>query len=172
MWDLGQALGRVVAFNQSNQLQEIIDPEMRAPPGHHIERIWPSHIGPGRSNTPQAPTVIVKVDALLSPSATPFNQSKLLPIERMKRVRDSKNLIRIELIVCSWLLIRRARWRTPSGTPRPPRSRAGASRPLKSRTPSWSTGNRSGRPHASTAASAARCRPCSRRNAPTCSLCP
>jgi len=80
---------------------------MRAPPGHHIERIWPSRIGPGSSNAPQAPTVIVKVDALLSPSATPFNQSKLSSIERMKGVRDSKNLIRIELIVCSWLLIRR-----------------------------------------------------------------
>ncbi len=117
MWDLGQALGRVVAFNQSNQLQEIIDPEMRAPPGHHIERIWPSHIGPGRSNTPQTPTVILKVNALLSPSATPFNQNKLSSIERMKGVGDSKNLIRIELIVCSWLLIRKVRLSMPSATP-------------------------------------------------------
>ena len=107
MWNLGQALGRVVALNQSNQLQEIIYTEMRAPPGYHVERIRPRRIGPGSSNAPQAPTVIVKVDALLSPSATPFNQSKLLSIKRMKGVGDPKNLMRIELIVCSWLLIRR-----------------------------------------------------------------
>lgn len=45
--------------------------------------------------------------------------------------------------------------------------RASASRPSEPRTSTWSAGRPAGRPSASTAPSAARCRPCSRTNAPT-----
>jgi transposase len=51
--------------------------------------------------------------------------------------------------------------------PRAPRSRAAASRPSRSRTPSSNSGKPGGRRRASTAAPAARSRPCSRKSAPT-----
>ena len=46
-----------------------------------------------------------------------------------------------------------------------------ASRPSRRRTSIWSGGRPAGQPSASTAPNVARCRPCSRTNAPTCIGC-
>ncbi|MBK8113993.1 MAG: hypothetical protein IPK44_05345 [Candidatus Accumulibacter sp.] len=47
----------------------------------------------------------MKVDALLAPGIAPFDQNELAPEEGMKRVGDPKNLLLIECIICSWLLM-------------------------------------------------------------------
>ena len=94
-----------MADNQRHQVQEVVDPEVRAASRHAGERIRRHCTGPGGCQAPHPAAVIVKVDALLAPGIAPFDQNELAPEEGMKRVGDPKNLLLIECIICSWLLM-------------------------------------------------------------------
>lgn len=94
-----------MAGNQRNQVQEVVHPEMRAAGRHAREWIRRHRTGPGGCQAPCPAAVIVKVDALLAPGIAPFDQNELAPEEGMKRVGDPKNLLLIDCIICSWLLM-------------------------------------------------------------------
>lgn len=98
-------MGFALAGNQRNQVQEVVDPEVRATGRHAGERIRRHCTGPGGCQASYLAGVIVKVDALLAPGIAPFDQNELAPEEGMERMGDPKNLLPIDCIVCSWLLI-------------------------------------------------------------------
>ena len=47
----------------------------------------------------------MKVDALLAPGIAPFDQNELAPEKGMEGVGDPKNLLLIDCIICSLLLM-------------------------------------------------------------------
>ena len=86
-------------------MQEVVDSEVRAAGRHAGERIRCHHTGPGGCQAPYPAGVIVKVDALLAPGVAPFDQNELAPEKGMEGVGDPKNLLLIDCIICSLLLM-------------------------------------------------------------------
>lgn len=74
--------------NQIGQFQQASGMQLRAPRRQLHERITLYKICPGRWNLAQMPFGIVKVHEALRENAAVLNQIKLLPAQRMERVRD------------------------------------------------------------------------------------
>jgi hypothetical protein len=86
-------------------VQEVVDAEVRASGRHPLERIRRNRVGPGGRQAAYPATVIVKVDALLTPGIAPLDQDELASEERMEGMGDLKDFLPIDCITCSRLLM-------------------------------------------------------------------
>jgi hypothetical protein len=86
-------------------VQEVVDTEVRASGRHPLEGIWRNRVGPGGRQAAYPASVIVKVDALLAPRIAPLDQNELASEEGVEGMRDLKDFLPTDCIMCSWLLI-------------------------------------------------------------------